>query len=94
MKAESIPETVSERVGDHVRIAFANHGHSVKIEVNGVEIRRATKLQVSMDGGDRMSRVTIELAPEIIAIDGEVAVLELMQPNRVFIPRKAAGRSA
>jgi hypothetical protein len=72
---------------DQVRIRIDHHGHSAKIEVNGVEIKYVTSLHLSLDGGDRMSRVTIELAPDVIEVDGEVAALELLKPSRVYIPR-------
>lgn len=74
---------------DRVHITLDQRGRSAKVEINGVEIRYITKLTLSLDGTERMSRVMIELAPDVIEIDGEVSVLELVKPNRVFIPRAA-----
>lgn len=76
---------------DRVRITLERHGRVAKIEVNGIEVKYVTKLLVNLDGDDRMSRVTIELAPEVVEIDGEVSLLELTKRQRILIPREASG---
>lgn len=72
--------------GDRVRISLENEGRVTNVEVNGVEIKSAAKLQLTVDGIDRRSRLIIELVPEVVEIEGEVALLELTRPQRLFIP--------
>lgn len=75
---------------DRVRITLERRGTIAKVEVNGVEIKAVTKLQVLLDGADRMSRVMIELMPDVIEVEGDVSVLTLIKPDRLLIPRQLA----